>query len=173
MKERGITMTAESVRAILDGSKTQTRRVVRFRSYADERYGVYPHECPYGVPGDRLWVKETWCPQLNAFGQTPDGRPPFFRADGDALPVAHKWRSSRYMPRWASRITLEITEIRVQRVQDISGNDARAEGFGRREHFIRTWDALNAKRGHEWDKNDWVWVISFKRVGGGPCSTSS
>lgn len=142
-------------------------------------------KCPYGGYGDRLWVKET-------FNYVPgDGEPNDFgihyRADNTILwwrdncnildyPVYTKQRPSIFMPRKYSRILLEITEIRVQRIQDISEPDAQAEGtkyFGDidysrgityRKRYSELWDKINAKRGHEWANNDWVWVIEFKRV---------
>jgi hypothetical protein len=161
----------------------------------------YPEEgsvfmrCPYGVPGDRLWVRETWAPSLDEHGAAdPNTRYVKYRADsGEPSPSEEldwhtwprSWRPSIFMPRWASRITLEITEVRVQRLRDISEDDARAEGFSSekmpgvlirdgkrlpaemaffepRSWFCALWAAIN---GHESVKaNPWVWALTFKRI---------
>lgn len=201
MNERPIIMGAESVRAILEGRKTQTRRVIK-PSVNGCTVGVYtaynppivtdvvnvdkdgdPYEdifCPYGKVGDRLWVRETF---KIAEGVTINGiAPVIYKADcsGFALANIDNWKSPLFMPRWASRITLEITDIRVERVQDISICEAIDEGIpsqgvefdpkhGSRfvdvvPEYKRLWDSLNAKRGYPWEKNPWVWVISFKVV---------
>jgi hypothetical protein len=131
----------------------------------------YP--CPYGKPGDKLWVRESWAALKNWDMYKPreivEGSEIYYQVD----PPTHsagklgKWRSSRFMPRWASRITLEITDIRVERVQDISEADALAEGVTSQvKHsaaFADLWDSLNAKRGYGWEANPWVWVITFKK----------
>lgn len=148
MKERPIIMQAESVRAILDGRKTQMRRVVKSQPpdianngewYADlynhgpqwcwwGKAGTSVHNkclhhigqvCPHGQPGDRLWVKEAW-----AMNTPPSGA--IYKADGDVYD--QKWKSPLFLPRWASRITLELVNVRVERVRDISEADAEAEG---------------------------------------------
>ena len=142
----------------------------------------YPYlRCPYGVPGDRLWVRETWCEIDNTeFGgdkyvdykATPeDGCD---EAPGGWHAVEPKdrllrWCSPRYMPRWASRITLEITDVRVQRVQEISEADIIAEGCPSeyllgKNWFMSFWNSINAKRGYPWESNQWVWALTFKRV---------
>ena len=147
VKERPILFSGEMVRAILEGRKTQTRRVVTHRRFFDVVetemmscsdngvFGYWPillakdggtevMKCPYGVPGDRLWVRETWFsrPSSNEFlGYSADGDYPHGKA--------YRVRPSIHMPRWASRILLEITDIRVERVQDISEADAEAEGM--------------------------------------------
>ena len=169
IRERPIIFSGEMVRAILDGRKTQTRRVIKpQRDYC----------CLYGKPGDRLWVRETWC-----LGDDLDGNEAiYFRAD--APPGDYIWSPSIHMHREASRITLEVTDVRVERVQEISADDAEAEGIpthvvehtfrkcyrgaGERaakriEYFSRLWDNLNAKRGYGWDANPWVWVVAFRR----------
>lgn len=196
------------VRAILDGSKTQTRRVVKpqpARAMAGASpvpvgtedwvwpYPKAPHaacisnrpngpdgwskHCPYGQPGDRLWVRETYDP---IYGH--DGR--LIEVDyhatyehghrmGDHLGFKKKWRPSIHMPRTASRITLEVTGVRVERLQAISEADARAEGVEGDSHpgafigtcrgnFARLWESLNGAG--SWDANPWVWVIEFGRV---------
>lgn len=203
MKERPIIFNSDEVRAILDGRKTIMRRVIKPQPYEIAYRDVYgndesacfwrgeehedwprPKDCPYGVPGDRLWVKETWRLPYGAPNRWVD-----YKAD-DARD-GFKWCSPVRMPRWASRIMLEIVSIRVERLQDISEEDALAEGIrrishgmdGEYFHFSRTeadpknwcfpddafrelWDSINAKRSYRWDTNPWVWVIWFKRVGG-------
>lgn len=160
-------------------------------------------KCPYGKLGDRLWMRETWqkfdperdgipedrfgshCPYKGITGGKPHEKKPIhwravYRADGEVEHPEHgkaNWRPSIHMPRWASRINLEITSIRVERVQDISYADSTKEGVpadlsipefypgGRyRAPFKTLWDSINAKRGYGWDKNPWVWVVEFKRL---------
>lgn len=143
--------------------------------------------CPYGEPGDLLWVRET---HAIATGHMYDGEAAVkYRAD-DALVALHdersnsharnasisdRWRPSIHMPRWASRLTLRVTEVRVERLQDISEDDAEAEGVDPYEYpsgplapshrgaFFELWDKLNAQRA-PWRSNPWVWVVSFERV---------
>jgi len=133
-------------------------------------------KCPYGQVGDRLWVRETWATH-NLFdgvkpSNIPVGKPIFYCADGNPGWV-DTWRPSLFMPRWASRITLEITEVRVERLQEISGVDCVREGIASidpyrlRRVFRDIWDSLNAKRGYSWESNPWVWMISFKVVRNG------
>ena len=205
MKERPILFSGPMVQAILDGRKTMTRRVCKYQPSVSVRkagsmWGIkggdalwhFGHKivsCPYGQPGDRLWVRETWMPfteQGCPVGATIYRATDHPEPDGDS-PL--RWKPSIFMPRWASRITLEITAVRVERVQDISEKDAKAEGCGGyvggegpmsesvlaiepgynhpnffRDGFAYLWDSLNAKRGYGWDANPWVWVISFKRT---------
>lgn len=180
-KERPILFSAAMVRAILDGKKTQTRRIVKgvALEWLDDA-GFDPHFvakdndlCPYGKVGDRLWVRETFCP--NYFDE-PDFTTAY-KADytNDIADVVQepKWKPSIHMPRKLSRINLEITDIRVERLQDITDADAQAEGVdgwsgvvivGNDIAFAELWDKINAKRGYGWDKNPWVWVVTFKRV---------
>lgn len=153
--------------------------------------------CPYGKPCDRLWVRETWARRKQLDGITLTSNyitwPTWYKADGASLgvgclgDVCGKWRTSIHMPRWASRITLEITNIRVERVQDISVVDAIAEGaplsYEAQWWFKSLWDSIYSsiyKKGikskmhdkehydkskiYSWDKNPFVWVIEFKRV---------
>ena len=160
-REKPILFSAPMVRAILDGSKSQTRRVVKLKShhtieerddgkpwpwmYDGDRDADHWLPCPYGQPGDRLWVRETWgdCTKgADIMGGTKYDAP-WYRADADAYGLlGHdglgavyseeiKWRPSIHMPRWASRITLDITGVRVERLQDISEADAQAEGCDR------------------------------------------
>jgi hypothetical protein len=126
MKERPILYSAPMVCAVLNNSKTQTRRVVKFRH--DDGFPVNP----YGIPGDRLWVRETWRVS-SAHDNLPPSRIPKgttveYLADGPGM-LDGKTRPSIYMPRWSSRITLEITDVRVMRLQEISSADAQAEGI--------------------------------------------
>ena len=201
MKERPILFNGEMVRAILGGRKSQTRRVVKapvmalvrppdqikFRdkkwhfAWTGSTAGGFSLSCPYGVPGDRLWVRETWahindCDHYNHLhGENVKA---LYRADGTICP--RRWRPSIHMPRWASRITLEVIGVRVERVASISEADARAEGmdygpdevpggpvctgYTRRIMFQDLWDRINAKRSYGWDVNPWVWVMEFKRT---------
>jgi len=182
------------VRAILDGRKTQTRRVVKpdlqraddiepHASYAGEwtpwidgeRRSTI--ECPYGVPGDRLYVKEAWrtCAAYDSFApsQIDSGAAVKWLSDDDKrLNGPEEWgryRHARFMPRWASRITLEITDVRVERLQEIGEEDAIAEGvaftpwaeFPPIEAFKMLWNAITH---HPWNANPWVWAISFRRL---------
>ena len=179
MKERGIIMQGESVLGILDGRKSQTRRVIKERvSTSDHGMGHNPmvlHKgywyrpvewSPYGQPGDRLWVRETTIIHLEPCDKYPKGVV-YYRTeypdDGDYTP-------SIFMPRWASRIMLEIVSVRVERVQDISKADCIGEGItgledivaGWHQLYAKLWDSINAKRGYGWDVNPLVWVIEFK-----------
>lgn len=231
MKERPILFSGEMVRAILDGRKTMTRRIIspkivnnwdapRGSGDVDAGYpfiSTSPNDeyvsvvkiCPYGQPGDRLWVRETW--RVGAWAENDGKIAVDYRADGHARkewlyvedtdyfaklwqqstddaekalgrqdsykwePGASpcRWRPSIFMPRWASRINLEIVSVRVEMVQDISEKDAKREGVGNsdpvrmlayREHFQGLWDSINARRGYGWDVNPCVWVIEYKRI---------
>jgi hypothetical protein len=208
--DRPILFSGEMVRAILEGRKTQTRRVIKktvdFTSQdklpknwiwakhmlpdEDAEFIGVP-VCPYGIPGDRLWVRETW--QVEYRGDSTDGSTAYvvtykadksknwLRVDEKEYWKYHKlfdknsvWHPSIFLPRLASRILLEVVSIRVEMVQDISLTDINAEGtpftlhrdkrpYGsRREHFQRLWDSINSN--HQWFRNPWVWVIEFKRI---------
>jgi hypothetical protein len=193
MKERPILMSPPMVQAILAGTKTQTRRVVR--RYRAVRYAVVTEDlCPYGAPGDRLWVKErhSFMHQFTSMSGHVPPRPGFQveveYSDGDKdyhfseerqklRPIGSaSWRAAIFMPRWASRITIELTSVRCGMLQDISEEDARDEGcigvF--RDHngtyletprleYRRLWDQINGNRA-PWDTNPFVWVLSFVRV---------
>ncbi|MEQ1828048.1 MAG: hypothetical protein ABL921_18955 [Pirellula sp.] len=220
MKESPILFNAPMVRALLDGRKTQTRRVLKHGSSTTQPLRIGPHpyssgkylierweetersftnfgrtdciKCPFGSVGDTLWVRETWYP-CSTFDPT-DGIGALYRADpwrnGNEPSV--KWKPSIHMPRWASRITLEITSVRVERVNDISEEDAIAEGCVR-EKVTQAWvdDCEPGSKARElaeilkggymtarwvfenlwssingkgsWELNPWVWVIEFRR----------
>jgi hypothetical protein len=202
------------VRAIIDGRKTQTRRLIRVPPASTTECQVFdPHEILWSTPdgpaitpvpyepGTRLWVRETWA--LEDLGE--DGTRLVYRSDraarwcrlecGDLAALDEnvhflesnyrpdRWRPSIFMPRWASRLTLEITDVRVQRLQDIGEADALAEGvrpsdaavvyqdstrqpvmeMTARGAFASLWDSINGKRAL-WDSNPWVWAITFKVV---------
>lgn len=209
MRERPILFSGPMVRAIIDGRKTMTRRVVmpQCQRYNldllqpdkvmypwpnDSDFGDVsrPIRCPYGRPSDLLWVRETFAYLYESgFSVDPksiiyrsDGDQASYRIDGEAGDFSPHWRPSIHMPRWASRLTLRITEIRVERLQDITPRDARAEGVVPRceaknqtdhlthdiachiEAFHSLWDDINFKRGYSWDSNPWVWVVSFEKV---------
>ena len=180
-----IIFSAEMMRAILAGKKTQTRRVMkpqpkpgemRWTGSRWEQYLGYPvgHDVPispYGLPGDQLWVRETmtrWSekPYRCTYDATRTGvvgtNPPESYCGRAVWQWKLKTLPSIFMPRWASRITLEITQIRIERLQQIGGADAWAEGEMTVEEFIRLWDSINEKSGYGWIENCWVWVIEFK-----------
>ena len=189
MKERPILFSAPMVRAILEGGKTQTRRLVKIRGCAPGAVLPVEFPCPYGVVGDRLWVKETWRSSRAADKHSPaaltgHGWPVWYVADGGVMwtgadrggpgfMTPGKTRVSIHMPRWASRITLEVTDVRVERLQDITEADARAEGVQPLQmdngsalpSFEGLWCSINGAG--SWAANPWVWAISFARVGGG------
>jgi hypothetical protein len=194
MKERPILFSGPMVRAILEGRKTQTRRVVGPKwnaNVVDARIftpgiGVFGCDasvgygdrvqCPYGVPGDRMWVRETWAPHDDLAASSKDVGMIYYRADDENYySTDGRWRPSIHMPRWASRITLEITDVRVQRLQEIDYLDAMAEGIPEHggnssdgawritDKFRELWESINAKR-CPWSSNPWVWAITFKSV---------
>ena len=236
MTERGMIFNGEMVRAILDGRKTQTRRIIKdctvgrdpiskFIQIGKKFIGCYPEDvpelirecCPYGVPGDRIWVRETWWQAGQSHARYPDddeygwygSRRILFAADGNppnepndhypnglgggkfsAAKPNHLWRKrpSIHMPRWASRILLEITDVRVERLNCISETDAEAEGIDM-EALSDSQDCYDCIAGHNmtgrptatgefkylwesiygsdsWRANPWVWVIEFKRIEG-------
>ncbi len=184
MKERPILMQTDNVRAILEGRKTQTRRVIgipfdekpiytsqvkwpdlgNFEVHTkDKSFSGYSYKCPYGQVGDRLWVRESFL--IDHYEKL------FYKAGKVFHPEFYKWKSSIFMPRWASRITLEITEIRVERLQEISREDCIKEGIERhlympageyeRQNFAFLWDSINGKK-YPWESNPWVWVVAFR-----------
>lgn len=245
-KERPILFSGQMVTAILAGQKTQTRRVIKGQALERLAPDMFMREfvadpenglCPYGQPGDRLWVREAWrIVNWNEDGDwgiryEADGDHHVFEPTADQLTedqgerywiecsddmeaagfatnedtFQFEWqradepepetptrlRPSIHMPRWASRLTLEVVSVRVERLQAITVADVVAEGidldgehaddFLNAEHaqagglsipcdhpevypFVRLWDSINAKRGHAWADNPWVWVVEFKVV---------
>ncbi|HDZ9441290.1 TPA: morphogenetic protein [Klebsiella quasipneumoniae subsp. similipneumoniae] len=182
MKERGMIFNGEMVRAILDGRKTQTRRPVKFpvldknlgcelagNELAGELSAGNYLNSAFGKPGDRIWVRETWA-RYNIDQNSHDIA---YRATTPAdWPEEGRWRPSIHMPRWASRILLEITGVRVERLRSMSQDDARAEGVIAASSpmeaglaFRELWDSIYGEE--SWKANPWVWVIEFKRVEGG------
>lgn len=175
-KERPILFSGPMVKAILSGAKTQTRRLIKASGpwdvYEGRDMDPWPLRgpgqgarvpCPYGFPGDRLWVRETWALLTGA------GVRVVYRADGEprqrfypdeAIPM--KWAPSIHMPRKYSRLALDVTGVRVERIRDISHADVRAEGFERRDDLMQLWVKLNGVG--TWADNPWVWVVEFKRA---------
>lgn len=217
MKERGIIFSSEMVRAILDGRKTQMRRIMKPQptpcDYVDERgkargghqwpsnifrtmlhvegelqngdggwKGLVGDACPFGDVEDRIWVRETWqcglCTE-STFAYKATHKPSDLE---EGWNEKIKWRPSSQMPRWASRILLEITGVRVERLQDINEEDAVAEGvaplrggywkhyqpdwtqhqLSARGSFVTLWNSINGV--DAWYKNPWMWVIEFKQI---------
>ena len=164
MTDRPIIFSGPMVRAILEGHKTQTRRVCKLQAFAYvPQYGLYPPS-PYGVPGDRLWVRETFMATLGGIVFAADGGDHY--GAGGKL----KWKPSLFMPRWASRLTLEIVNVCVERLQEISEDDAFAEGVNTGDwlgdpvgEYAKLWDSINAKRA-PWASNPWVWVVEFRKA---------
>jgi len=223
VRERGCPMVAAMVRATLEGRKTNTRRIVVGQSALADRYEQdkrnplewwarlrqstigAPIRCPYGKPGNILYVREAWRTgvALDTYNGTKIGElkptglertwaPLIYEADGatrdhyalDSFGGAWgRLRAARFMPRWASRIDLLVTDVRVERLQEISDEDCRAEGlplpesmrgtlngapatitiFDPRKAFAVLWDAINGARA-PWASNPWAWRIAFERV---------
>lgn len=237
MKERPILFSAPMVRALLDGSKTQTRRVMKYQP-DDHHWKIFPeyelkrsqmvtiggnvavrfshhiphnpaadmeprwNVCPYGEPSDRLWVREAHAfsvcdPEGRHWTEDPENWDVIYRADpnqpsggwrdAEGNVIKAPWRPSTHMPRWASRIDLEITGVRVERLQDISEGDAIAEGlqlmtrprewggdtlysyegFGEwvstaRAAYRALWEQINGAG--SWTINPWVWVVEFRQA---------
>lgn len=203
MTERPIIFNAAMVKAILDGRKTQTRRLMKEQP-CDPRHPASLFKCPYGKVGDQLWVRENFQPLLadektwddqpyvnyktgegyTASYPATDGVIEYLTADDE---VKSNVKPSIHMPRWASRIQLEITNIRYEKLQKISEEDAYSEGIKRlypdkpeenhasicidgihcnfnkaTECFKCLWESINGE--DSWDKNPYVWVVSFKRI---------
>lgn len=188
-------MRGPLVCATLEDRKWQTRRVVvpQFTKlwgqgvrHGEDTYSVHADipapdgwrwiRCPHGKIGDRLWVRETFA---RLWFNANDGWQTIYRADAlDCMrdAAAGQWKPSIHMPRWASRLTLEITGVRVERLQDIRHEDMRAEGVrpdnevsllwreSLTENFIALWDSTTTNPAHRWAANPWVWVISYARL---------
>lgn len=175
MKEKPILFSTPMVRAILDGRKTQTRRIVKPQPYPDldDRMdpiakGILldPLRTVKYQKGMILWVRETWRPTLHSF---PIGPRWDYRAtaEEDGAPTEGPWKPSIFMPKEASRIRIEITNVRIERLWDISKKDAIAEGVQTLypvDHYKRLWESINGKG--SWNKNPCVWVIQFKKIDG-------
>lgn len=185
MNERPIIFNDAMVRAILDGRKTQTRRIVKGLPLAwlddtgfEPEFVAAPenHLSPFGFPGDRLWVRE--CFATLAAGSYEQEKPCSGRnqdvrcratdrlANSDKDVRGYSWRPSIHMPRWASRITLEITGVRVERLQDINVVDAHREGAPNLvgadtiKWFVDMWQSIYGAE--SWQSNPWVWVVEFQ-----------
>jgi hypothetical protein len=191
MREKPILFNTEMVRAILDGRKTMTRRIVKnekiFQAAAKigeissaliDKRELEKHDlsyilqfCPFGTVGDGLWVRETWSEYEDNY---------FYRASIDLLEDKeldqmkygfNKWKPSLFMPKSACRLKLRITNIRVERLNDISRGDAMQEGCPFQNlakvnnpisWFMNLWESINGKG--SWDKNPWVWVVEFEKL---------
>ena len=186
MKERPMLFSAPMVRAILKGLKTQTRRVAKPVRHPDlgnvyapgalmlerEPQHVINRACPYGQPGDRIYVRETFS-HFERNENFKEGCECFYRADGECVAL-QPWRPAIHMPKWAARIWLEITGVRVERLQEISEADALAEGarfelasidsvrIGATASFLSGFRNIWESTGGDWDANPWVWAIDFK-----------
>ena len=190
VREHPLLMCGPLVCQTLKDLKTMTRRVVKPQPIhraikaddglwydADCTNPGHLLKCPYGEVGSRLWVRETWASDIagcqNGITYRADHIDP--SGDGPANPI--KWRPSIFMPRWASRLTLEITDIRVERLQEIQWPDVIREGFkdprrcekridretGLVAQFRELWAKLNGAKS-PWENNSWVWVISYRRI---------
>lgn len=215
MTERGMIFNAEMVNAILSGRKVQTRRPIKWKQtrfteigeredgskwpWSEDTENVcdYWHPCPFGAVGDRIWVRETWAeagasaPDLTLYrANYPEHVPPQYENVPTVTSIC--WTPSIFMPRWASRILLEITDVRVDRLNGISEADARAEGMPSagellpdypdtyltpvgdfataKVAFQRLWESIYGKE--NWQADPWVWVIEFKRIEGNSHATN-
>ncbi len=185
MKSRPIIFSTESVMAILEGRKTQTRRVIKPQPIMGETLSITEYwtrcdsnerKCPCGVPGDRLWVRETWRPRDPSIDDCchvdyctcPRGEDYRYASDySDAVVQDYgPWKSPMFMPKSASRITLEIVDVKVQKLQDIRERELRAEGYCSEGEFMRVFNKLNKEKYPDglYDNNPWVWAIEFKRI---------
>jgi hypothetical protein len=213
MKTCPIIMSAPMVHALLEGHKTQTRRIIKpqpvspgedayFDAYDggpqwnwwtpdNRQYLTQIINCPYGKSGDLLWAREMWKGPTSVLFRSsfdlskgPPAPKCFYKADvqGDSPYQPANWKSSIHMPRWASRLTLELTDVRVERLQDISEDDAKAEGLKQWEHrndlaygydggaphgygsprgaFHALWESIHGV--DSWNENLWVWVLTFR-----------
>lgn len=183
MKERPILFSSPMVNAILQGKKTQTRRIVKNTALQLLLSGHTPELvcaefCPYGLPGDILWVRESWHDHTESIKGLPDGLGGYidtpvydYKANHiDDKWILLKWRPSIHMPRAACRIMLEITNIHVEHLHDITENDAVSEGCASGGDwdtaptviFSNLWKKINGP--DSWEENPLVWVIEFKKI---------
>ncbi len=209
-KSRGILFGPEMVRKILDGRKTQTRRVITLQppgrpsligdTWEYSKFGAHVHSdcrywekpCPYGVPGDLLYCKENWRfigTDMNRLGRTHSTQDVVieYQSDDASRTIEIDWREAEkwmarkrggkpsiHMPKWASRLWLRITDVRVERLQDICLKDIEAEGIKddratwnapiQQAKFSELWDSINEKRGYGWDANPWCWILTYERT---------
>lgn len=198
-KERPILFSAPMIRAIMDGRKSQTRRILKSKdaswvermtaNFLAGKWGERP--LPYGVPGDVLWVREAWQSDVRNAMLSPrdiaQTEPIFYAAGGEVRTTelsicAVGWRPSIHQPRWASRINLLVKEVRVERLQDISEEDAKAEGVswadGEQDEYVRKWGYPQTAKARfaelwesingvdSWEANPWVVAVTFERVEG-------
>ena len=185
-KAKPILFSTPMVQAIMEGRKTMTRRVIKIDD-APENWQIsiagrsIVRTAPYDVKlarykiGDILWVREAWCQCASINGWLDDVRLYGYKADYDRV-VPWKWKPSIHMPKEAARIFLRVTDVRVERVQDILCGDMHREGCipktvtggqwqqWQHDYWIPLWDSINAKRGYGWDTNPWVFVYSFERI---------
>lgn len=186
---RSILMKAQMARAVAKGLKTQTRRLVKGqpKGHSPEFKGEgwhwtndddigYFRKCPYGVPGDRIWVKEPWklCDVRGEQAEVQFLADQVKRKHWFSVPPAElsKWQErigrtyiALHMPRWASRCTLSLTDVRVEKLQQITASDARAEGLegnAPRERFRERWEKINGVG--SWEEDPWVWVLDFETM---------
>jgi len=204
MTEKPILFSTEMVRAILSGRKTQTRRVIKEpcdygcitgdcdHDLQDQCDNAILNSSPYGKPGGKLWVRETWKNVEGVYYYKADIGGGIEKKTGVIWTL--KWKPSIHMPRKAARIILEVTAVRVERLQDISEIDAKAEGIepehcnkcgytwedvctegdhrlcgepepiSNKIRFRTLWNSINEKRGYSWESNPYVWVVEFKRI---------
>lgn len=189
--EKPILFSTPMVQAILEGRKTMTRRIVKglpndqsgcdlgIIKTTDGKLTGYGFETIPYQPGDILWVRETWARLNDDYHPDDKGSIYVYKADhitGNDGPDLIKWKPSIFMHRAAARIFLRVTDVRVERLQEILCGDMKREGCipptvtggqyqqWQRDYWIPLWDAINAKRGYGWETNPWVWVIEFERA---------
>lgn len=199
IREIPILFSTPMVQAILDGCKTMTRRVVKPQpkpgksinpcGWCESGWSTWTGNgcdcsnipCPYGKTGDRLWVRETWNENpAHELNKNYKGLPPkeqFAIYKASSPDFSGGWKPSIFMPKEAARIWLEVVNVRVERLQEITEEDAKKEGIHEpyiasetgyetemRGQFRDLWDSINLKRGYGWDTSPWVWVVEFRRV---------
>jgi len=202
---KGLSFTAPKVKAWLECRKTVTRRLMKPQPLERSEYGgmniygqaiFYPPDdledtddsClrkPKYIPGETVYIRETWCPQINIFGQESQERFPFYKTDSPELPIYHKWKSSRFMPEWASRSHALIISVRPEQIQSITPEEVKKEGLVVQDfagvgvlallgltpetymeqvammEFRALWESLHPG---SWEKNEWCWVYTLKKL---------